>query len=643
MSYFLQKGDKLMNKRTKATLVSFLSVAVLLGLAAPTADASTESTHSVNATVSVNKHAKKSHKRLHRVKKHARKAKKSKKSRKHVRKSRRHAKKSKKRIKHVKKHSKRVAKKTKAALKAKTFKTSRVRKMLRGNFPIFTSTALKSQAGNTTDYKDGYIESDRTAKIGGKTYYHITVDGRSMGWVSSDAMDKNVMSVAPNVDMAAKVTAVRHYGPKTYTTHMAAFSQDTRDAINYATDGTGTYIPWNNKNIHVSVNNTNKSSVSNAKPGTYRVNYSYGNAHASTNFVVRPASQDSTSANIDANANGGKGKSVYKHSFIFHKTWAVPTGHSSNWVASRHFHNETHDTVVPSKKGTHVTWRTRLFQPTFLSVSHDNKGKDPNAVLPLHPEGMAVGNGWAYSTYLTNRAGDRARIIAFNLNVLRNHYGIQNLNSISMKNFKQYAKAIKVGPEIKAGHGQMLTYANGRLYLLADNLKNFKSSNKMLEIDPNTLGVTRISDFSADNFYSARYFHYAEMADSNTMYALSSNDSHGFTEVWKITRNGAGSGWTSRCIGLLRHKLLIPSGPVQGMAINQNGHKIYLATNDQTATISIPTGGASQMKGFKNNSRVLNHSDYNTHRETEGLAYDNGTLYQQMNLRGEFLTTHDLH
>ena len=531
-----------MKKIIKGSLLSFLSLAVLMGLAVPAAKASTTSRKSVRTVQSVN---------------------------------RRHG--------HV-------------------YGTRRVRKIIKGGYPIYSSTALRGRVGNTSSYKYSNIESSQAAKIGGRTYYHITADGRSLGWVSSKAMQKNVISVAHNIDM------VHGYGGD---------KQATMDAVNYATDGTGTYRPW-------SVVKPSVRYVSAKKTGSHHVTYSYGRAHASANFVVRSKKADDT---------GDKIKYFHGKGYVFHLPWAVPTGHSRNWTG--HYYNETRDTVIHSSKGKRVTWRTRLFQPSFLSVSRDNRGKDPNAILPRHPEGMAVGGGWAYSTYLTNRNKSRARIIAFNLNKFRSHrshFAIQDFAKRSARKARKYAKSgyIKVGPEIKAGHGQMLTYASGHLYLLADSLKNNKTMNEMLEISPRTLCVTRISDFNAMD----RYFHYAQMTSSNTMYALSDNGAYGFEEIWKITRKGAGRPWKAKIVSEMK-KELINKGPIQGMAVH--GNHIILATNDRTATIQFYPNGNCRKR-----AKVINHSNYRTRRETEGIAYNNGHLYQQMNLRGEFLTTNNL-
>ena len=534
-----------MKRISKASLISLLSLAVLMGAAVPAAKASTTSRKSVRTVQSVN---------------------------------RRHG---------------------------RVYGTRRVRKMIKGGYPIYSSTALRGRVGNTSSYKYSNIESSQAAKIGGRTYYHITADGRSLGWVSSKAMQKNVISVAHNIDM--------FYGN-------IGDWQKTIDAVNYATDGTGTYVPW--KYVTPS-----KRRISLAKKGTTHVTYSYGKAHAAANFTVRRNETEN-----DGKENNGF-DDFGLHGYIFHLPWAVPTGHSRNWTG--HFHNETHDTLFHSKKGKRVTWRTRLFQPSFLSVSRDNRGKDPNAILPRHPEGMAVGGGWAYSTYLTNRDTTRARIIAFNLNKFRSHrshFAIQDFAKMSASQARRYAKSgyIKVGPEIKVGHGQMLTYAGGHLYLLADNMKYYKNYNEMMEISPRTLCVTRISDFNAMD----RYFHYAQMTSSNTMYALSDNGAKGFEEIWKITRKGAGRPWKAKIVSEMS-KRLINRGPIQGMAVH--GNHIILATNDRTATIQFYPNGNCRKR-----AKVINHSNYRTRRETEGIAYNNGHLYQQMNLRGEFLTTNNL-
>ena len=196
-----------MKKISKASLISLLSVAVLMGVAVPAAKASTNSTNSVKTVQSVNRH-------------------------------RRHG--------HV-------------------YGTRRVRKMIKGGYPIYSSTALRGRVGNTSSYKYSNIESSQAAKIGGRTYYHITADGRSLGWVSSKAMQKNVISVAHNIDM------VHGYGGD---------KQATMDAVNYATDSTGTYRPW-------SVVKPSVRYVSAKKTGSHHGTYSYGRAHASANFVVR--------------------------------------------------------------------------------------------------------------------------------------------------------------------------------------------------------------------------------------------------------------------------------------------------------------------------------------------------------------------
>lgn len=301
------------------------------------------------------------------------------------------------------------------------------------------------------NFKHGNIEANQTAKSSsGATYYHIAVDGHQAGWVNANFVLKNALKTAGSVNL------VRN----------GSYNWNTRDAVSFATNGSGTYIP-------ASQVRPSRSSINCGRPGTTKVTYRYGKAQRTINVTVR---SDEEEGYADSTR-----KSPIGHGYI--SSWHGKSRKSSrNFNARHHFRPETKSNTYRSKG---LNFTTRLFQPTRLSLTQNMRN---SAFLRSDPESVAVSNGWMYTLYYKNTTDSRARIVAYNLRAL-GRFESQYINNCSYGKFKHLAGAIKVGPEIKAGHGQAFSATNGHLYIVADNnkLKNSEQSDELIQVDKNTL------------------------------------------------------------------------------------------------------------------------------------------------------------
>lgn len=455
-----------------------------------------------------------------------------------------------------------------------------------GNYGVYSrfTSGPSHRVASMNNFKHGNIEANQTAKSSsGATYYHIAVDGHQAGWVNANFVLKNALKTAGSVNL------VRN----------GSYNWNTRDAVSFATNGSGTYIP-------ASQVRPSRSSINCGRPGTTKVTYRYGKAQRTINVTVR---SDEEEGYADSTR-----KSPIGHGYI--SSWHGKSRKSSrNFNARHHFRPETKSNTYRSKG---LNFTTRLFQPTRLSLTQNMRN---SAFLRSDPESVAVSNGWMYTLYYKNTTDSRARIVAYNLRAL-GRFESQYINNCSYGKFKHLAGAIKVGPEIKAGHGQAFSATNGHLYIVADNnkLKNSEQSDELIQVDKNTLQVQRVSSFKITNDYTARYIHNATMGDDNTIYALFHNGGYGCYEIYQVKKSG--NAWKPTEIGAINSNL--SNSPIQGFTYSAKKHQFYIAVNDGIFRV-------------RKDGKILSTHKYHTKRETEGLSANNNTLYEMLNQRAELL------
>lgn len=441
------------------------------------------------------------------------------------------------------------------------------------------------------NFRYNHIQSNQSIKTKKYTYWLIYVDGRRVGWVNEKYFSRNDIAVPKTVSLVNNENALF----------------DTRDAISYATDDTGTVV--DNDEVKVS-----RDSVNCTDAKTYTIKYTYGKAKASTKVTVRK----STSEGIgDANAvtpkeGTNKLKSPNSH-----------YGSSLNYINPKEF--------TPEKK-THswtsgdMTLSTRLFQPVLLSVKTDtNNDGNINRVGHI-PEGLTVSNGWAYTSLLSHTNLIQGHIVGYNLNKLTNPYNAQKLLTMSQSKFNSYVKNIKVSPYIPIGHGQAMGSTKNYIYVLVnDNTeKDSNDSEELIQIRKSDMLINKIWTIKCWNGdeNSPRYFKNAVITSDHQMYGLYYDKENDRYEYWSLTRTG--DNWNTSLVGATKGTFVDNNSPIQGFTYDTKNKNFYLGFND----LIVKVGRTGELK---------KSYTFSTGRELEGISISNQYLYANLAQRAELL------
>lgn len=469
-------------------------------------------------------------------------------------------------------------------VQAKTYSKAVTKVAGSKNYAIYHNVSKNGPSGKFTStkyFKHGQIQSKSYVSTKKGNFWDIYVDGRHIGWVSQNFFARNQISVAKDVSLVKN----------------AAYSFNPKDAINYVTDGQGTAIDPNKVSV-------NHNSVSSAKSGSTKVNYSYGKAKASVNVTVR---------NNDNEANN-VGNATPKKGFKAVSAWKGGSkGSSRNWNAAHHYTSETSGNSF-SNNG--LTLKTRLFQPRFVSLGY-GQAADKMGQVGVSPEGITVNGGIFTTSMYSNPNSDHAHLVSYNLNHIKSTTAAQNLTTMSWSTFKSYANNIKVSPYIKLGHGQSLGSSSKYIYVMANDNKynNGPKSEEILQIRKSDMKINKIWTFRiAEN----RYIHNATFVGDNTMYALFHNGGYNKYEYWKLTRNG--DEWDAEQVGATQGSFVSNGSPVQGFAYG-NGN-FYIGFNDNIFKVS-------------ENGTAKKHYKFNTRREIEGMSVSGSQLYVEFAQRAE--------
>lgn len=450
-----------------------------------------------------------------------------------------------------------------------------------------------TKIADASDYQYSHIQSDQSIKTQNGTYWRIYVNGRKVGYVNQNYFTRNTIAVPKTV------TLVRN----------SHYNFDPHDAISYVTNYMGTVI--DNEEVNVS-----KDMIDCTDPGTYKVKYSYGNAKATVKVTVRKSTREGIADADSVQAKPFNGNL---------KSWKTYYGSSANYVTKTDFAPDKSSHTYDSD-GSNLTFKTRFFQPVLLSVARDIKDDDYVNRVGHIPEGIAMSNGWLYTSLLSSTTITDGHIVGYNLNHLTNAFNGQYLLDMSQKKFNSYVKNIKVSPYIPIGHGQAMGATDKYIYVLNnDNKVSYKSnlSEELIQIRKSDMCINKIWSIKCWNGGDAegRYFQNGVVVSDHKIYTTTYNKSKDQTEYWEFNRTG--DNWYPTMLGATKTGI-VTNTYTQGFTYDPKNDNFYLAFNDVIAKIA-------------KNGEVKDTYQFHTGREIEGIAVDNNRLYTSLAQRAELL------
>lgn len=454
---------------------------------------------------------------------------------------------------------------------------------------------VSGKVADAINFRYSHLQSNQSIKTGKYTYWMIYVDGRRVGWVNQNFFARNKISVAPNVSLVNNPISLF----------------DTKDAINYATDDTGTVV--DNEDVKVS-----KQYIDTTNSNTYNIKYTYGSGQATSKVYVRKTASEGIADADSVTAKPGTNSLA---------SWSSHYGSSINYVSPSEYTTET-KTHKWSNNG--LTLSTRLYQPVLLSVKTDSSVEgDINRVGHI-PEGLTVSNGWAYTSLLSHTDLLNGHIVGYNLNNLVSPYNPQYLLTMSQSKFNTYAKNFKVSPYLPIGHGQALGSTKNYIYALVnDNTdEGTGNSEELVQIRKSNMEMSKIWTIKCWNGSekSPRYFRNAVITDDHTMYATCYDRTTDRYEYYKFTRTG--DNWNPEILGATK-STFVKNAPVQGFTYDTKNKNFYLAFNDLIVKIA-------------QNGTIKAHYSYKTGREIEGISVSDNRLYVNLAQRAELLQSNKL-
>lgn len=463
------------------------------------------------------------------------------------------------------------------------FQTKMISSRNYGIYQHLTKQGLSGWIGSTRTFRYGNFQASAERKIGKTKYNYVWIDGHRAGWVNQRAFLRKKISVASDISLVKNPN----------------YNFNPRDAINFATDKSGTVIKPSEVKVSTSVIPTNET-------GNYDVTYSYGKAKAHATVEVR---SDETEGIARADKPLQPGVSGTSSWFKHFKT-------SGHWGKS--FAPETKSRTLKSGQ---FKLKTYFYQPATL-----NQSGTPSGLVGPVPEGMTVSKGTMYTTMYSEPCRNRSHIVAYKFSKIPNRYIMQKLPGLAWNKFVRLASHIKVSPYIKTGHGQAFGATKKYLYVIANDhlLKNDPQSEELMQISKKDLRIKRIWTFKIWNrgANDGRYIHNAAFVSDNKFIAVyHSSTDHRF-EYWEVTRNG--DSFTPKEIGATRGDFMFNNSPLQGVAYDKKRKHIYLAFNDYLFKLN-------------KNGRVLNTGRFHTGREFEGICVNGNYLYAELAQRPELL------
>lgn len=467
------------------------------------------------------------------------------------------------------------------------------------NYPVWKQIKNGKPSGkvaNGIDFKYSHLQSTQKIKTKSATYWLLYVDGRRIGWVNQNYFARNQISVAKEVSLVNNPN----------------YSFNPKDAINYATDSTGTVV--DDSQVSVSTDAVNSGSA-----GTQKVRYSYGKAKATLKVEVR---KDPNEGVISTSSIKPKAGTTSLHS------WNQHYGASLNYLTWRVYKPETQNHYW-SING--LNFSTRFYQPMALSVKTNSNLEGNINRVGYVPEGITLSGGWFYSVLLSHLNLIKGHVVGYNLNKIKSHFSAQYLLTMKQKTFNSYIKNIKVSPYVPIGHGQAVGSSKNYIYLLVGDDSNSHAGNseEIVQLRKNDLAVNKIWTIKAwgDNAQGARFARNGTFIGDNTLYVPYYYSSQKRWEFWEFKRNG--NTWTPHVVGAISNNFTTKSAPAQGFAYDSRHQNFYLAYND----VFVKLG---------RNGTYKKAYSFHTGREIEGMSVNGNRLYINLAQRPELIESNQL-
>lgn len=442
---------------------------------------------------------------------------------------------------------------------------------------------------STKYFRKSLLQSQHSAKTKDGTYWQLVANGRTIGWVKEAFFMRNQIAIAK------KISLVRNN----------YYSFPAKDAISYVVNKHGTLI--NPDQVHIS-----RRKISSAIPGTYSLVFHYHNLVSKTKVNVRANNNEGISVANKTTTQGPDEASTFSGS---------SRSSSPNWNMEHDYQPETKTNTYHGNNNSTMT--TVFYQPRFHLLNNAQYNDQVNQVGVI-PEGINLFKNQLTISYFSQPNSNWGHLITYNLNHLNNPIKTQNLLNMIWKDFLHTSQNISVSPYMKLGHGQSLGMTKNYLYVLASSNRedNSPRSEEILQISRHNYQINHLWTIKVWNRseYFPRYFHNAFIVNGHLMYAVFHNARKGCYEYWRLSRQG--DSWIPTEIAATQSNFVKGNSPLQGFTVANN--HFYLAFNDNIFEVSM-TG------------RVMNHYQFHTLRETEGLAIKNDTPYVELARRPELL------
>ena len=245
------------------------------------------------------------------------------------------------------------------------------------NYRIYQKLTRKGPAGSmglARTFKYGNFQANAVRKVGKSKYYYVWIDGHKAGWLNQRAFLRDKIDVAKNVSLVKN----SHY------------SFPTRDAINFATDSTGTVIDPDKVKA-------SQDEVLSNNAGKHKIKFSYGKARAHIVVEVRSNAHEGVAKANKTEQAGKAASSWFKH----YKT-------SGNWGKGVSYAPKTKPHVLKSKP---FRLKTYFYQPATLSQDGEKIG-----MVGSVSEGVTISNGSMYATMYESPHNTRAHIVVYKFN-----------------------------------------------------------------------------------------------------------------------------------------------------------------------------------------------------------------------------------
>lgn len=445
---------------------------------------------------------------------------------------------------------------------------------------------VKSKKTTTAAFKYAHLESSTYRNTKHGRYWYLYANGRALGWVNEKFFARNKINIVKNISL------VRNAKDRGF---------QTKDAINYVTDRTGSVVDLYKVQVSTPV-------VMSDKPGTYHVTYAYNGHTAQNTITVRSDKKEGITHTVATGKAGGQTD----------KTWMRHTKGSYDFYKKDH--------VYQGSNGMKL--KTVFFQPNLLSLP----GSEDTQV-GIVPEGMTYADGWVttslyFSPNATSVPYAMGHLASYRLSAFDNKYEAQYIptEDISFKRFQHYSQNIKVSPYLRLGHGQAIGSTAQYIYVVANYNKagNPHWSNELIRIRKSDMLMDKIWTFKVAQKKpkDRRYFHNIAVIDDFTFYGLYHNAKNHRFEFWKISRNG--DSFTSKQVGVINSDLITDTSQVQGFTYDQANQNFYIAFNDHIFCV-------------KEDGTFVSMDKFDTGREFEGLSMKDGKLIVNMSQRAELM------